>query len=167
LSIGKNTNPILHKIKARLFPTNLPDAKDVYYARASNEALLSVEQIAAALKNRGGATDNYNDIVKHVKQFMDEAAYQLCDGFAVNLGYFSIHPGIGGFFKSGKEGYSAKEHPLGFRFRTRDPMRDLTRYISIEIEAEELSGSFIDSFTDIDTGAVNEAATPGGLFVMK
>jgi hypothetical protein len=67
-----------------------------YIARTDNEASLSVEEVCAALKNRGGFTGSYDDLVEHVKQFFDEAAYQLCGGFAVNTGCFSVHPNVGG-----------------------------------------------------------------------
>jgi hypothetical protein len=49
---------------------------------------LSIEAVCAALKNRGGFTGNYDDLVKHVKQFFDAAAYQLCDGFAESRGAY-------------------------------------------------------------------------------
>ncbi|MDR2393467.1 MAG: hypothetical protein LBD93_04845 [Treponema sp.] len=48
-----------------------------------------------ALKTRGGFTCSYDDLVERVRQFLDEAAYQLYDGFAVKAGYFSLHPNVG------------------------------------------------------------------------
>jgi hypothetical protein len=56
----------------------------------------SLKEVWGALKNRGGFTGIYHDLVEYVKQFFDEAAYQRCDGFAVNPGYSSIYPNVGG-----------------------------------------------------------------------
>jgi hypothetical protein len=91
-----------------------------YIARTNNEASLTIEQVCAALKNRGGFTGSYDDLIEYIRQFFDEAAYQLCDGFAVNMRYFSVHPNVGGTFNSVNDGHDTKKHPITFRFRTRN-----------------------------------------------
>jgi hypothetical protein len=158
-----DTDQVLHRIRVRLFPSNLSGSKDAYYARTVNEAELTVEDVAAALVKRGGFTGNYNDLIKHIREFFDETAYQLCDGFAVNAGYFSIHPAVGGFFASENE--DPRGHPVQFRFRARKPLRDLARYITVEADSTADSGC-IDSFIDIDSGEVNGRVTPGGIFTV-
>jgi hypothetical protein len=158
-----DSEPVLHRIRVRLFPSNLPGLKDTYFARTANEAELSIEEVAAALVKRGGFTGNYHDLIKHVREFFDEAAYQICDGFAVNAGYFSIHPVVGGLFASGNE--DPRRHPVRFRFRTRKPLRDIVRYIAVEVEGAADSSS-IDSFIDVDSGETNECVTPGGIFTV-
>jgi hypothetical protein len=52
-------------------------------ARTDDEASLNIEEVCAAGKGRGGYTGSYDDFVEHVRQFFDEAACQLCDGFAM------------------------------------------------------------------------------------
>jgi hypothetical protein len=133
-----------------------------YLARTINEAGLSVEDVCAALKNRGGFTGNYDDLVEHVKQYFGGAAYQLCDGFAVDTGYFSIHPNVGDTFDKITEGHDAKKHPVTFRFRTRAPLRALAEHIVVDVEGLADVTGYIDEFTDITTGEVNDALTPGG-----
>jgi hypothetical protein len=96
MAVINNVNEVLHRIRVKLYPNYLPGIQGAYIARTSNEASLTVEQVCAALKNRGGFTGSYDDLVDHVRQYFDEAAYQLCDGFAVNTGYYSIHPNVGG-----------------------------------------------------------------------
>ena len=73
----------------------MPGIKDAYITWAVNDAMLDIEQVCAALQERGGFTGNYDDLVFHVKCFLNEAAYQLHDGHAVNMGHFSIHPPVG------------------------------------------------------------------------
>jgi hypothetical protein len=46
--------------------------------------------VCAAAKNRGGFDGEYDDLVHYVKAYLNEAAYQMCDGFAVNMRFFSI-----------------------------------------------------------------------------
>jgi hypothetical protein len=92
MAIINAVNEVLYRIRVKLYPNYLTHGEGAYLARTNNEAPLSIEEICAVLKNRGGFTGNYDDLVEHVKQFLDEAAYQLCDGFAVNTGYFSITP---------------------------------------------------------------------------
>jgi hypothetical protein len=154
---------VLHRIRVRLFPSNLPGSKKAWYARTANEAELTVEDVASAMMKRGAFTGNYYDLVKHVREFLDETAYQLCDGYAVNMGYFSIHPVVGGFFASEKE--EPKGHPVRFRFRARKPLSDIARYIAIKAEPRTDFGN-IDSFVDTDSGETNGRATPGGIFIV-
>jgi len=151
----------LHRIRIRLFPSNLPGSKKAWYARTVNEAELTVEDVATAMVKRGGFTGNYYDLIKYVREFFDEAAYQLCDGYAVNVDYFSIHPVVGGFFASEREDPSG--HPVRFRFRARKPLRDIARYIAVEAEPRTGFGN-IDSFIDADSGETNGRATTGGIF---
>jgi hypothetical protein len=135
-----------------------------YIARTDNEASLTVEEVCAALKNRGGFTGNYDDLVEHVRQFFDETAYQLCDGFAVNTGYFSVHPNVGGTFDKITEGHDTDKHPVSFRFRTRAPLRALAERIVVDVEGLADVSGYIDEFIDVTTEAVNETLTPGGQF---
>jgi hypothetical protein len=92
MAIG-DLKDILHKIKVKLYPNYFLNAEGAYIARTDNEATLSVEDVCTTLKNRGGFQGKYDELVDNVHQFFDELAYQLCDGYAVSTGYFSIHPG--------------------------------------------------------------------------
>jgi hypothetical protein len=157
-------NEVLHRIKVKLYPNYLTHVKGAYIARADNEATLGVEDICAALKNRGGFTGNYDDLVEYVKQFFDEMIYQLCDGFAVNLKYFLIYPNVGGAFDVVVEGRGVREHPVTFHFRILSPLRALAERIAVDVEGLADVQGYIDVFTDITTDSVNEALTPGGMF---
>ncbi|MDR2793080.1 MAG: hypothetical protein LBB61_05370, partial [Treponema sp.] len=60
-------NEVLHRIRVKLYPNYLLNVEGAYLARTINEASLSVEDVCAALKNRGGFTGNYDDLVEYVK----------------------------------------------------------------------------------------------------
>jgi hypothetical protein len=101
--------------------------------------------------------------VEHIRQFFGEAAYQLCDGFAVNMGYFSVHPNVGGMFDKVTEGHDTGKYPVSFRFRT----RALAEHIVVEVEGLADVAGYIEEFIDIATGAVNETLSPGGMFTIS
>jgi len=156
----------LHKIRVNLYPSYLPDVEGAYVARTENEASLSIEQVCAALKERGGFTGNYEDLLENVHRFFRETAYQLCDGFAVNTGYFSIHPSVGGTFNSAAEINDSEKHPITFRFRALNKLRRLTQNIEVVVGGVASADQYIDEFTDVETGAVNEIITSGGVFAI-
>jgi hypothetical protein len=130
-------NPItgvLHRIRVKLYPDYLSHVEGAYIACTDNEASLSIEEVYTALKNRGGFTGNYDDLAKHVKQFLDEMICQLCDGFAVNTGYFLMYPNVGGTFDKVVEGHDTEKHPVTFRFRTLAALRALAGHIVVDVE---------------------------------
>ena len=56
--------------------------------------------------------------------------YQLADGFAIDLGFFTIHLNIGGTFDE-NERYDPKKHPMSFRFSARSAMLKLQEDIEV------------------------------------
>jgi hypothetical protein len=114
-----------------------------------NEPVLTVEEVCAKLKERGSYTGSYEDLVKHVKLFFNEMSFQLFDGFAVNTGYFSVHPVVD------EDSSSIKSRTL---------LRRLAKAIVINVE-EKANRGYIKYFTDTGTGMVNERITPGSLFI--
>jgi len=125
MNLAYGISQVMHRIRVKLYPNYLPGYEGTYIARTDNEASLSIEQVCAALRDRGGFTGSYGDLVEHVKQYYGEVAYQLCDGFAVNNGYYSVHPNLGGIFKVLNDAPTPKTNPLSFRFRAMSPLRRL------------------------------------------
>jgi hypothetical protein len=156
----------LHKIRIKLYPNYLQGVDGAYIARTDNESSLSIEQVCAALKERGGFTGNYDTLIEYVRQFLREAAYQVCDGYAVNLEYLSIHPNVGGTFNSAADIHDHEKHPISFRFRALSKLRKLAQNIEVIVEGLASADEFIDEFTDVETGAVNETLTTGGMFAI-
>ena len=105
-------------------------------------------------------------MVKAVRHFQKETAYQLADGFSANLDYYTIHPNIGGTFASENEAHDHKEHPITFRFQELKPMRDLRNLIEVIIDGIADTKGYIMDFTDVSTGAVNEGFTNVGEFII-
>jgi len=166
MAVINNVIEVLHRIRVKLYPNYLPTADGAYIARTDSEASLSIEQVCAALKNRGGYGGDYEDLVEGVRQFFDEAAYQLCDGFAVNTGYYSVHPNIGGTFNSTTEIHDHKKHPISFRFRTGRKLRRLVEHIGVDIEGIADTSGYIDEFIDPEEDSINSHYFPGNQFII-
>jgi hypothetical protein len=155
MGIKGNLDDVLHGIRVKLYPNYLPNTEGRYIAKTENEAYLSVERICAAMKTRGGFLGSYDDLIENIRQFLAECAYQLCDGYALNLGYYSVHPNIGGTFDSVREAHDPNKNPVSFRFRTRRQLQDLVKFITVDITGIADSNAVIDRFIDRDENSVN------------
>jgi len=79
MAIINNVNEVLHRIRVKLYPNYLPDVEGRYIARTNNEASLSVEQVCAALKNRGGFFGNYELLTENVRKHPVRSRPSVCD----------------------------------------------------------------------------------------
>ena len=162
----ENKSMIFHKIRAKLYPSYLSTVDGAYIARTDSEKTLSVEDVCTILKTRAGFTGKYEDLLDYIRQYYDEVAYQLCDGFAVTNGYYTIHPNIGGSFKTVMETHNHEKHPIKIRFGARAKLRNLLNSVGVEIEGVADSSGYIDTFTDFDEDSVNATLKPGNQFAI-
>ena len=153
---------ILHTIKAYLYDNVLTtDNPNDFIARASIERSLGVKQICETASNRGGADVSAAAMEHAVELFLKEMAYQLCDGYSVNTGYFTAAVQIRGVFDSPTETFTAQKHSLLFQFSQGDKLRNEIPNIEVDILGTANSASAILQVTDVKTKLVNEALTPG------
>ena len=162
----KNLSMIFHRIRVKLYPSYLPNVEGAYVAKTNNEKTLTIEDVCTILKTRAGFTGKYEDLLQNLKQYYDEVVYQLCDGYAVTNGYYTIHPNIGGTFNSATETHDIEKHPIDFRFGTRAKLRNMARNISVDIEGIADCSGYIDMFTDYEQDSTNESFTPGNQFAI-
>jgi len=169
MSIISNETEKLHSIKVRLYENYLKSSgvEGDYTARTSSESSLYIDQVCAAMKNRGGFTGNYEVLKENIRQFLDEMAYQLCDGFSVNMKYFSIHPNVGGTFNSINATHNPNMNPITFRFRTLPAMRRLVEYIEVRIDGLANASAWIDSYEDVEADSTNAFYVPGNQFILN
>ena len=167
MNLAYNVAQVMHKIRVKLYPNYLPGYENTFIARTDSEASLNIEQVCAALRDRGGFTGSYEDLVDHVKKYYNEAAYQLCDGFTINNGYYSIYPNLGGTFKGLRDSPDPKTNPLSFRFRTNKSLRRLAESIAIEIDGFAEVDAYIDEFVDTEDHTRNTWYMPGNLFALS
>jgi len=58
MALFNEEDQVLHHIRVRLYPSNLPGPKKAWYVRTANEAELTAEDVATAMVKRGGYTGN-------------------------------------------------------------------------------------------------------------
>jgi len=128
---------------------------------------VNIDDICAAMINRGGYNGSKEDAVRTIRHFILEMQYQFADGFSVNLDAFSVHPAIGGTFDSENEDYDRSKHPVSFHFQSLKPLRMLRDSIEVIIEGKADVNGYIAEFIDTETNPVNETAVAGNQFVIN
>jgi len=158
-------NRILHNIRVKLYPNYLP-GQSGYIARTDSDKTVNVKDICTIMVTRAGFDGDFNTLYDYVEQFLDEMAYQLCDGFTVNCKYFTMHPNIGGIFERASEAHDHKKHPITFRFGTLARLRALAKNIGVVVEGIAETPAFIDEFMDVEENSANHVFVPGNGFTV-
>lgn len=150
-----------HTIKAYLYDNLLtPDPND-FVARVSSERSLSVADICHSAATRGGADVSDAAMSHAVELFLKEMAYRLCDGFAVNTGYFTAMPVVRGVFLNPNETFDPQRHTLQFQFTQGELMRREIEGVEVKIMGVAETGLYIGQVEDMKSRTVNEVLTPG------
>lgn len=152
---------ILHKIKAYLYDNYL--SKEVpagYIARTTSERTLNVKQICQEAVTRGGADISASSMEHANDLFFKEMAYQLCDGYSVNTGYFNASVSIKGTFDSPTENFNKQKHVVLFRFAQGEKLRTEIPNMEVKIMGLAETSSAILQVEDVKTGSINDAVTP-------
>jgi hypothetical protein len=124
------------------------------------ERTVTIEEICANLRERGGFQGNVEEAIHNIRQFLEECAFLMCDGWSINLIYYIISIHIGGTWDSPDEVHDRKKHPVSFTFRTLKALRDMAHFITVEVDGIEDTPAYIDTVEDASTGAINETITP-------
>jgi hypothetical protein len=153
---------LLHKIKAWLYDNQLTkDNPNDYIARVASERTLGVKDICEAAATRGGADISAPTMEHAASLFLTEMGYQLCDGFAVNTGWFTASVHIRGTFDSPLETFDPKKHGVLFEFHQGALLRRELEHVSVEMLGVAGTGAMIAQVTDVKTGSINDLLTPG------
>jgi len=158
---------VLHRVKVRLFPNYLPGIPGAYIARTSTERVLSIEDVLAAMRDRGGYKGDLDQLYEGIKRYYSEMVYQICDGYSVNTGLYKISVAIGGTFSSPNEAPDPARNPILFRMFPQALLREQARNITLDIEGLAPSDSWLDEIVDVSSGAVNESLSVGKNFQLR
>jgi hypothetical protein len=151
---------IFHTIKAWLY-RNLftPDADD-YFIRVVSERTLGVHEICLSAASRGGADISAVAMEHAVILFLTEMGYLLCDGFTINVEWFTAGPQVRGVANSPKEQYNNEKHTLVFEFHQGSLLRKEAENVMVEILGVADTGAFIEQAFDVKSGTINDLLTP-------
>jgi len=127
---------------------------------------LSVEEVCASLKNRGGFSGDYEKLLDHVRRYQDEAAFLLCNGFAINSGFHTVYLNVGGTFESPKENIHKGEHPVTARIRSALTLKELLKDVEISVDSLADPNGYIHQLYDVYTDTYNDALTGNRNFII-
>jgi hypothetical protein len=150
---------ILHKVKARLYKNLLTPDPDDYMIRVVSERTLGVHEICVSAVTRGGADISATAMEHAVTLFLTEMGYLLCDGFTVNVEWFTAAPQVKGVVNSPKEQYNKGKHTLVFEFHQGSLLRKEIENVAVEILGVADTGAFIEQALDVKSGSVNDLLT--------
>jgi hypothetical protein len=165
-SILKGVGDALHDIRVKLYPNYLPRGRGTYIARTNNKNVLDIEGVCMEIKKRGNFAGDHKVLAGYVRQYYEEAIFQLCSGFMINSGYYTLYLNIGGVFDSPNASRDMDKHPLGFRVRIGTVLKQLAKVLRIKVEGLAKTDGFIDNFTDVHSGTVNYETTGGRNFIV-
>ncbi|WP_449387903.1 DNA-binding domain-containing protein [Chryseobacterium lineare] len=153
---------ILHRIKAYLYDNVLTkDNPNDFTARTASERSLNVQQICQSAVGRGGADISASAMEHATELFLKEMAYQLCDGYSINTGYFTANTTIRGVFDSPSETFNKDKHSIIFQFNQGEKLRAEIPNIEVNILGIAEASAVILQVTDVKSGSVNDLLTPG------
>jgi hypothetical protein len=152
---------IFHRIKAYLYKNPLTENPNDYTIRVASERSLNVSEVCEVAVTRGGADITAAAMSHSVDLFLKEMAYQLCDGFAINTGWFTASVHVKGTVDSPVEHYDPDKQTIVFEFHQGTLMRREIPGISIDILGVAQVDGSIAQVVDVKTGSVNNLLTPG------
>jgi hypothetical protein len=152
---------ILHRIKAYLYDNPFNRNMGNYIAHVSSEDSLNVKEIAEAAVSRGGADVSVAVMEHSVELWLQEMAYQVCDGFSVNAGWFTASVRVRGLFDSPQDNFDKDKHAILFEFRQGAKLRKELSAVTLDILGIADLGAVIAQVTDMKTGSINDLLTPG------
>jgi len=158
---------IFHHIRVKLYPNYLPNAgKGTFIARTDSDKTVDVKDTCTIMVTRAGFDGSFETLHDYVNQYLDEVAYQLCDGFTAKLKYFTVHPNVGGVFHSPSEAHDHKKHPITFRFSPLAKLRALAKNIDVEVAGIAETSAYIDEFVDLEENLTNSLIVAGHGFAV-
>ncbi len=149
-----------HNIKAQLYDNALTENPNDFIARIISERSLNIRSICESAATRGRADISAPAMEHGVNLFLKEMAYNLCDGFSINTGWFTVSPQIKGVFDSPDELFDPNKHSILFEFAQGSLMRKELEKIKVDILGLANSSLSITQVTDMKTGMVNNLITP-------
>jgi hypothetical protein len=153
---------LLHKMRVNLVPNYLRGDHETagkYIARTESERTVSIDEICQNMKERGNFEGNPDTAMHNVVEFFRECEFLLCDGWELNLKYFSVLLHVVGSWDKADEVHDREKHPIRVTYRTLKALRDRAEEIAVEVVGVEEQTAYIAEVVDVKSGAVNENLT--------
>ncbi len=149
-----------HDIQAQLYDNVLTENPNDFIARVISERSLNIKEICESAATRGGADISAPAMEHGVNLFLKEMAYNLCDGYSINTGWFTATPLIRGVFDSPTESFNRDKHTVLFEFAQGSLMRKELENVKVNILGVADASLSIAQVIDVKSGSVNDLITP-------
>ncbi len=147
-------------MKVQLYDNKLTvDKLNDLVARVLNERTATVHDICREAVNRGGADMSAAAIEHGTNLFLQEMAYQLCNGYSVNTGWFTASAHIRGTFDDPKETFDPAKHTISFDFQQGALLRAEAVNIDVAVLGVADSGLEVSRVLDVKSGSINNRVT--------
>jgi hypothetical protein len=151
---------IFHRIRAFLYKNLLTENPDDYIARVASDRSLNIREICETAVTRGGADASAAIIEHHVRLFLKEMTYHLCDAYSINTEWFHLSVHVKGVFDSPDEKFNPEKHSIVVDFRAGAELRKAMQDVVVEIAGVADGAGQIISVVDVKSGSTNDKLTP-------
>lgn len=156
-----------HRIKAVLLPNQLKNNEGTFKAQTIAYQTLGVKDICKSLSKKPGTGVDPDAVAYHVSLFLEEMSELLCDGFAINTGYFAAAASIRGSFGSKHDKFDKEKHAVTYKFTQGTVLRKKASETQAEILHISGSSYGIQHVLDNHSGSINDLLTPSNALKMK
>jgi len=150
---------VKHNIRCYLYDNVLTENPNDFVARVISERSLNIKDVCTSAVTRGGADISAAAMEHAVNLFLKEMAYNLCDGFSVNTGWFTASAHVKGVFDNPNETFNKDKHTLSFDFIQGATLRKEIDSVTVEILGVADAALSVGQVTDVKTGSVNDLLT--------
>lgn len=152
---------VIHNYDVKLYKNNLTSTDNLYYARPAADRTLSISDVAELAVTRGDATTDAAQMITAVQEWLNEAVYDLMDGFCINNGYEMWYLSMEGNFNGTTDTYDSTRHKLKVVCVPLDKIRDELENVVVNVVGLADTEPKITQVTDLSNGNVNTTLTPG------
>ena len=148
------------KIKAYLYDNTVTGKSGDLIARVQSDRSLGVRDICRLATTHGGSGISPEAMEYAVRLWMGEMAYNLCDGFSVNTGWFTASPSIRGAFEHDGDKFNPEKHPVFFEFHQRNRLRELLKDVTVAVPALAAGAYYVEVVTQYGNHSKTLLQTP-------
>ncbi|GHV51509.1 hypothetical protein FACS1894181_13450 [Bacteroidia bacterium] len=139
-----------------------PDDPNDLVGHVFSQGTVNLSELCKSAAGRGGADISAAAMQHATELVLKEAAFQLCNGFSINLdGIITAHVGIKGTFSGPNDHFDPERHKVVFYFQIGSVLRKLMSFIKVHIRGKADSGLKLLQIEDVASGSINDLLTPG------
>jgi hypothetical protein len=138
----------------------LTDKPDDLRAQVINVSSYSQNDIIDRILNIGAGLTR-SDVVSVIEAEKQVITGIIAEGGAVNTELFNAFPSISGVFDSPDEAFDHNKHKVRINLQPGTALRAAIAQVKPKRVAAVITGSIITAVTDLKTGSINSALTPG------